>query len=153
VVLYGCSIVISLWFCHTKPQRYDNATSIQNHRDMTMLHPYKRKRKQCSYHLAHLLHVSLLQHQTETQLEQELLTLPEFTPGFLWSSCYSILSFMCMFCRSLFVLLSFFFWPLCCLFVFDLRILINPLVSSNSSYETRNSHMCVYVFCYYRSNK
>jgi hypothetical protein len=28
-----------------------------------------------------------------------------------------------MFCRSLFVLLSFFFWPLCCLSFFDLRIL------------------------------
>jgi hypothetical protein len=28
--------------------------------------------------------------------------------------------------------LSFFFWPLCCL-SFDLRILITPLVSSNSS--------------------
>jgi hypothetical protein len=34
---------------------------------------------------------------------------------------------MCMFCRSLFVLLSFFFWPLCCLFFFDLHILITPL--------------------------
>jgi len=42
---------------------------------------------------------------------------------------------MCMFCRSLFVLLYFFFWPLCCLFFFDLRILITPLVSSNSSYK------------------
>ena len=31
---------------------------------------------------------------------------PEFTPGFVWGSCYSIFSFMCMFCRSLFVLLS-----------------------------------------------
>jgi hypothetical protein len=40
---------------------------------------------------------------------------------------------MCMFCRSLFVRLCFFFWPLCCL-SFDLRILITPLVSSNSSY-------------------
>ena len=29
--------------------------------------------------------------------------------------------------------LSFFFWPLCCLFFFDMRILITPLVSSNSS--------------------
>ena len=38
------------------------------------------------------------------------------------------------FCRSLFVLLYFFFWSLCCLFFFDLRILITPLVSSNSSY-------------------
>jgi hypothetical protein len=33
-----------------------------------------------------------------------------------------------MFCRSLFVLLSFFLWPLCCLY-FDLRILITSLVS------------------------
>jgi hypothetical protein len=56
----------------------------------------------------------------------------EFTPGFYWGSCYSIFSFMCMFCRSLFDLLSFFLWPLCCLF-FDLRILITPFVSSNSS--------------------
>jgi hypothetical protein len=40
---------------------------------------------------------------------------------------------MCMFCRLLFVLLDFFFLPLCCLF-FDIRILIAPLVSSNSSY-------------------
>jgi hypothetical protein len=39
-------------------------------------------------------------------------------------SCYSIFCFMCMFCRSLFVLLSFFFWPLCCLSFFYLRILI-----------------------------
>ena len=58
---------------------------------------------------------------------------PEFTPSFYWGSCYSIISFMCMFCRSLFVLLSFLFWPLCCLFFFDIRILITPLVSSNSS--------------------
>ena len=48
---------------------------------------------------------------------------PEFTHDTQWGSCYSIFSFMCMFCRSLFVLLYFFFWPLCCLF-FDLRILI-----------------------------
>jgi hypothetical protein len=41
---------------------------------------------------------------------------------------------MCMFCRSLFVLLYFFIWPLCCLFFFDIRILITPLVSSNSSH-------------------
>jgi hypothetical protein len=59
----------------------------------------------------------------------------EFTPGFLWGSCYSIFSFICMFCRSLFVLLYFFFWPLCCLFFFDIRILIAPLVSSNSSWN------------------
>ena len=39
-----------------------------------------------------------------------------------------------MFCRSLIVLFYFFLWPLCCLFLFDLRILITTLVSSNSSY-------------------
>ena len=60
---------------------------------------------------------------------------PEFTPGFEWGSCCSIFSFICMFCRSLFVLLSFFFWPLCCLFFFDIRIMIVPLISSNSSYH------------------
>ena len=39
------------------------------------------------------------------------------------------LVFCAMFCRSLFLLLSLFFWPLCCLFLFDLRLLITPLVS------------------------
>jgi len=34
---------------------------------------------------------------------------------------------MCMFCRSLFVLLFFFVWPLYCLFFFDLWILIIPI--------------------------
>jgi hypothetical protein len=43
-------------------------------------------------------------------------------------------SFICMFCRSLFVLLCFLFWPLRCLFCFDIRIPIAPLVCSNSSY-------------------
>ena len=60
---------------------------------------------------------------------------PEFTPGFQWGSCYSTFSFICMLCRSLFVLLFFFFWPLCCLFFFDIQILIAPLVSSNFSYR------------------
>ena len=59
---------------------------------------------------------------------------PEFTPILKSGSCFSIFSFTCMFCRSLFVLLHFFFWPLCCLFFFDIRILITPLVSSNSSF-------------------
>ena len=59
-------------------------------------------------------------------------TLHEFTPGFQWGSCYSIFSFMCMFYKLLLVLLSFFAWSLCCLF-FDLRIMINPLISSSSS--------------------
>ena len=37
---------------------------------------------------------------------------PEFTSGFQWGSCYSIFSFISMFCRQLFVLLYLFFWPL-----------------------------------------
>ena len=53
---------------------------------------------------------------------------PEFTPGFQWNSCFSIFNFML--CWSLFALLYFFFWLLCCLF-FDIRILITPLVSPN----------------------
>ena len=40
---------------------------------------------------------------------------------------------LCVFCRSLFVLMYFFFWSLCCLFFLDIRILIAPLLSSNSS--------------------
>ena len=51
---------------------------------------------------------------------------PEFPLGFQWGSCYSIFSFMCMFCRSQFVLLYFFFWPLFCLF-FNIQILITSL--------------------------
>ena len=41
--------------------------------------------------------------------------------------------FCVVFFRSLFAILSLFFWPLCCL-SFDLWILITSLVSSNSSY-------------------
>ena len=55
---------------------------------------------------------------------------PEFTPVF--SGVRVTRSLVLCVCRSLFVLLSFFFWPLCCLF-FDIRILITPLVSSNCS--------------------
>jgi hypothetical protein len=32
---------------------------------------------------------------------------PECTPGFYWGSCYSIFSFICMLCRSLFVFCPF----------------------------------------------
>ena len=53
----------------------------------------------------------------------------EFSPGFSGIRVTrSIFSFMCMFCWSLLVLLSFLFWPLCCLFSFNLRILIIPFV-------------------------
>jgi hypothetical protein len=46
---------------------------------------------------------------------------------------YSIFSFICMVCRSLFVLSYFLFLPLCCLFFFDIRILI--ICSINSSHQ------------------
>ena len=42
------------------------------------------------------------------------------------------LIFCVVFCRSLFVLWSFLFWPLCCL-SFDLRIIITPLITSSST--------------------
>ena len=35
--------------------------------------------------------------------------------------------------------LSFLFWPLCCLFFFNIQILISPLVASNSSYNNKLS--------------
>ena len=43
----------------------------------------------------------------------------------LLCSCYNIVS-----CDQILTK----YWPLCCLF-FDIRILISPLVSSNSSYD------------------
>ena len=68
---------------------------------------------------------------------------PESTPGFSGVRVTRSLFFCVVFCRSLFVPLSFFFWPsVCCLsfffwpsvccLSFELWILITPLVSSNS---------------------
>ena len=71
-------------------------------------------------------------------VEQELLTLPEqiSSPPVVGGIRVTRSLVLCvLFCRSLFVLLSFFFWPLCCLF-FDIRILITPLVSLCSSFYT-----------------
>jgi hypothetical protein len=58
-------------------------------------------------------------------------------------------SFMCMFCWSLFVLLYFFFWPLCCLFFFDIRILIAPKLWNIVSSERYILHMQVLLECCY----
>ena len=69
-------------------------------------------------------------------VEQVLPTLPEHlrSPPVFSGVCVTrSLVFCVVFCRSLFVLLSLFTWPLCCLF-FDLRIIITPLISSNSSH-------------------
>ena len=46
-------------------------------------------------------------------------------------SCCSIFSFLCNYCRPLFVYLSFVLLPLLCLFFFDLRPLITSLVSKS----------------------
>ena len=70
-------------------------------------------------------------------VEQKLLTLPEHLsspPVLSRVHVARSLVFCVVFCRSFFVLLFFFFWPLCCL-SFNLWILIIPLVSSNSSHS------------------
>ena len=54
-------------------------------------------------------------------------------PGF-WVRVDRSLLYSVVFCKSLFGLLSFFFWSLSYLCFFDLRIFITPLVSSNSSH-------------------
>ena len=61
--------------------------------------------------------------------------LTAISTGVQCGSCYVGFSFMCMSCRSLFVLLYFCFWPLYVLFFFDKRIQITPLVSSNSCFH------------------
>jgi hypothetical protein len=50
-----------------------------------------------------------------------------------------------VFWRLLFVPLSFFFWPLCCLALFDLLILNAPFVSSSSSLWVRLSTVVRYT--------
>ena len=81
----------------------------------------------------------------ECQLvEQELLTLPDHLsspPVFSEVLVTRSLVYMCMLCRSLFVLFSYFFWPLCCMYFFDLQILItSPLGSSDSSCRVLHIH-------------
>ena len=60
---------------------------------------------------------------------------PAFTIGFLWGSWIRVITKLpnSVFCRSLFVMLSFFFLPLFCLSFFDVRILIIPLLHANFS--------------------
>ena len=70
----------------------------------------------------------------QSLVEQEQLNLPEHLSPVLSGvrGTRSLVSCV-MFCRSLFVFVFFFFWPLCCLSFFNLRVLITPLLSSNSS--------------------
>jgi hypothetical protein len=89
-------------------------------------------------------------------VEHELPTLPEYlsSPPLLSEVRVArSLVFCVVFCRSLFVPLSLVFLPWCCLSVFELRILITHLVSSNSSFdvqlslEKRKYNFCI-VFLY-----
>ena len=78
-------------------------------------------------------------------MEQKLLTLPEHMsspPVFSGVRVTrSLVLYVCFVDRCLSVYLSFFFWPLCCLSFFDIRILITPLVPSNSSFSVwHNKH-------------
>jgi hypothetical protein len=83
-------------------------------------------------------------------VEQELPTLPEHLRSpqmFSGGSCYSIFSFMC---NVLYVVVCPFvsFLLTIGLYFFNLRIMINPLASSNSSnrqntYETRTIYCCL----------
>ena len=69
-------------------------------------------------------------------VEYELLTIPEhmsLPPVFSGVRAARSYVFCVVICRSFFVLLSFFVYPLCCLSVFDLRLLITSLVSANFS--------------------
>ena len=65
---------------------------------------------------------------------------PEFTSRFSGVCVTRSLVFCVVFCRWLFVLLSFFFWPLCCLSFFDLRLIAHLLSLPNNVWET-------YCFC------
>ena len=86
----------------------------------------------CSYRLKVTRRVS--------HMEQELLTIPEHLsspPVFRSVRVARSLVFSIVFCRSLFVFLYFFFWPLYCLSL-NLRILITSLVSSYFSSTLNN---------------
>ena len=76
-------------------------------------------------------HISFLKLKVP-QLERELLERPlQLRSPPVFSGVRVTRSLVLYVC---FVLLYFFFWPLCCLFFFDMQILNTPLVSSNSSY-------------------
>ena len=78
-------------------------------------------------------------------VEQELNSPPVFSGVRVSRS----LLLCAMICRLLFVLLSLYIRPLCCLSFLYLRILIDPLVSSNAFYAYSN--VCImknsYIMC------
>jgi len=69
-------------------------------------------------------------------VEQELLTLPEHRSSPPHFSGVRVTRYLVLYVHVCFVdhCLYFFFWPLCCLYFFDIRFPIAPLVSSTSSW-------------------
>jgi hypothetical protein len=68
-------------------------------------------------------------------VEQELPTLPEHLSSPPVFSGVRVTRSLVLYVCFVDHCLSFFFWLLCCLPFFDLRILITPLVFSNSSFD------------------
>ena len=66
-------------------------------------------------------------------VEQERPTLPEHMSSSSRFSGVRVTRYLVLCVCFVDRYLSFFLWPLCCLFFFDIRILITHLVSSNSS--------------------
>ena len=65
---------------------------------------------------------------------------------FFNKECMSLVLYVCYVDRC-FSFCPFFFWPLCCLFFFDLRIPITPLISGNSSHRKYSlSLLTMYVW-------
>jgi hypothetical protein len=76
----------------------------------------------------------------------------------IYSLCLPILYLQFFLIWSLVLYISFvycclsfctiFFLPLCCLFFFDIRILITPLVSSNSSWKIQHTTLFLFLVAY-----
>ena len=85
-------------------------------------------------------------------VEQELLTLPENLRSPPDSSGVNVTRCLVLYVCFVDRCLYFFFWALCCLFFFDIRILITPLVSSNSSSITLVIKKIKYAY-YFRDRR
>ena len=112
---------------------------------MSITNVYTESAPQCII-TWYIILISFLLHvlsQLVCILDQELLILaehPNVSPVFSGVRVAWSLVFCAVLCRSLFV---HFLWQYCCLSFLDLRILIIPLVSSNSSYDNSIIHTFV----------
>jgi hypothetical protein len=83
-------------------------------------------------------------------VEQELLILPEHLSSPPVFSGVPVTRSLVLYVNFVDHFLSFFFWPLCCLFFFDIRILIAPLVSSNSSWNSSSYTITMRCLSHYK---